>query len=283
MRVKVRLKHRVLSLLPISARKHAAVWIGKQRWLPDSVAIRMISDIKHSDPKGFHKFLWSHHIGGYAKWYDSAELFNEVKMNGSVKTREEFFHALFSTLKELGLDPARDILSVLEVGCSLGYLLRYMERECFPDAEELVGVDIDRSAIEKGARYLASAGSRVRLIQGDMEELDHLFNEHTFDFVLASGVLSYLNSVDATQVVATLLNRTNKILGLLGLAYETVDNNDIPQSLISSDHNNQWLHNFKTMVEAGGGRVVFSRWKGADQPNSRTIYFVFAVPGKMES
>jgi SAM-dependent methyltransferase len=278
MGIKVYLKKAGRFILPIGFRKHAAVWIDRQRWLSDHLSMGIVRDLQTSDSKAFHKFLWSHHIGGYAKWYDSVTLFDVVKMNGSTRTRSEFFNALVTAIKDLGLDPARDIRSVLEVGCSLGYLLRYMELELFPDAEDFVGLDIDGPAIEKGSRYLANAGSKVRLIQGDMEELNRLLGKHTFDFIFATGVLSYLNAIDAAKVVSEMLRRTNKILALLGLACTSTDNNELPQSLMSNKHNNQWLHNFKSMIEAGGGRVIISRWEGAKQLKTQAIYFVFAVP-----
>ncbi len=278
MGIKVYLKKAVRFIFPIGFRQHAAVWIDRQRWLPDHLSMGIIRDLQTSDPKAFHKFLWSHHIGCYAKWYDSEKLFDVVKMNGSTQIHREFFNALVAVIKDLGLDPARDIRSVLEVGCSLGYLLRYLELELFPNAEELVGLDIDGPAIEKGSRYLANAGSRVRLVQGDMEELNSLFGKHTFDFIFATGVLSYLNAIDAAKVVSEMLRRTNKILALLGLTCASTDSNGLPQSLMSSEHNNQWFHNFRSMIEAGGGRVVVSRWEVARQPDSQTIYFVFAVP-----
>lgn len=278
MGIKTYIKKAGRFLLPVAFRKRAAVWAGRQAWLPEHLSMGLIRDLQSSDPKAFHKFLWSHHIGSHAKHYDSAELFETVKMNGSVQVRNEFFDALVATIKDLGLDPDQDIGSVLEVGCSLGYLLRYLELERFTATEEFVGLDIDGPAIEKGSRYLASVGSRVRLIQGDMEELDRLLGERTFDLIFASGVLSYLNADDAARVVSEMLRRTNRILALLGLANTSTDNNELPQSLMSDKHDNQWLHNFKSLVEAGGGRVVFSRWEGASQTSLQGLYFVFAVP-----
>lgn len=280
MRVKAGIKNKLRLFLPIGMRKRAAAWVGKQPWLPDHLATGLIRDLKDSDPKAFHKFLWAHHIGTYAKWYDSAELFDEVKMNGSVQIRDEFFDALDTTIKHLGLDPARDIRSVLEVGCSLGYLLRYLELERFPEAEKLVGLDIDSAAIKKGSDYLANVGSNIRLVQGDMEELDRLIGGQAFDFTFASGVLSYLNADDAAKVISGMLGRTKRIVALLGLACPATNNNELLQSQVSDSHDNQWFHNFKTLIEAGGGQVVFSRWEEPKQGGIQGIYFVFAVPGE---
>ena len=72
--------------------------MNRQRWLParDYWSMGIIRDLQASDPKAFHKFLWTNHISGYAKWYDSEELFETKKMNGSEETFRLFFKDLIS-------------------------------------------------------------------------------------------------------------------------------------------------------------------------------------------
>jgi SAM-dependent methyltransferase len=277
----IRYKKKIVrSLLPMSLRKHFAIWINNQRWLSTRFywAEGIIRDLMRSNPKAFHKFMWANHIQSYAKWYDSETLFDGKKMNGSTETFSEFFNDLFAVIKGLGLDPSRDMRSVLEVGCSLGYVLRSIEMDVFPNSEELVGIDIDSEAINKGIRYLSKIGSKARLIHGDMEELDRLVGYRNFDFTFAAGVLSYLNAVDATKVVSEMLCRTNKVLALVGLACTSVNNRELCESQPSMDHRNQWIHNFEAIVGAAGGHVVASRWEGNKQFEHQPIYFVFAVP-----
>ena len=184
-------------------------------------------------------------------------------------------------MKDLGLDSSKDIRSAFEVGCSLGYLLRFIEKDISPNSTELVGIDIDRVAIDHGARYLRSVGSKVKLICGDMEELVHFVGNDRFDFVFACGVLSYLNEKDAAKVVSEMLHRTNKILGLVGLACRSINNRELSQSQLSAAHRNQWIHNFEAMIEAADGCVIASRWEGDRQFSNQPIYFVFAVPKRM--
>lgn len=268
-------------ILPLDLRKQIAIWINCQRWLParGRLSMGIIRDLQAIDPKAFHKFLWGNHISGYSQWYDSEDLFDSNKMNGSEYTCREFFKDLIAVIKDIGFNPASDIRSVLEVGCSLGYILRFIEKNIFPNSDELIGIDIDADAIEKGARYLSSTGSKVRLTKGDMEELDHLVGERTFDFVFAAGVLSYLDETDATKVVSEMLRRTNKVLALVGLCSKSIDNRKLRQSKISIDHNHQWIHNFDAMVDNAGGRVVCHRWEGNRDFKSQALYFVFATPG----
>jgi SAM-dependent methyltransferase len=275
------IKRLIMSILPLDLRKQIAVWMNRQHWLParDRWSIGIIRDLQASDPKAFHKFLWGNHISGYAQWYDSEDLFDSNKMNGSEHTCREFFKDLIAAIKDIGFNPASDIRSVLEVGCSLGYTLRFIEKDIFANSDELIGIDIDGSAIEKGIRYLTSTGSKVRLIRGDMEELDRSVGERTFDFVFATGVLSYLDETDATRVVSEMLRRTNKVMALVGLCSKFIDNRELRQSKMSIDHNNQWVHNFDALVKKAGGKVVRRRWQESGELNNQTTYFVFAVPG----
>lgn len=269
-------KKTVRYALPLPLRKALALWINRQRWLPPRHhwTQGLLQDFMHSDPKGFHKFLWGNHLSSYASWYDSEDLFLKEKMELS---RRIFFDDIVSVMKDLGHD-SNDLRSALEVGCSLGYLLRFIEEDIFPSTNELIGIDIDPEAIEMGGQYLDRVGSKVRLICGDMEDLDRLLGVKSFDLVFAGGVLSYLSESDARKVVKAMLCRTNKVLALIGLACTTRDNSELETSILSGNHNNQWLHNFKSMVEQVGGTVLKCRWEGAKQFNFQTIYAVYAVP-----
>ncbi len=276
MGIALEIKEYIRKALPLSLRKNIAVWLNNQRWSSkwDYMTQGILRDFQKIDPKAFHKFFWSNHILSYAKQYDSEQLFDINRMEPS---RRIFFNDLLSVMKEIGLDH-NDIDSVLEVGCSLGYLLRFIETDILPDAKELVGIDIDGDAINKGADYLHHAGSKVQLIHGDMEDLDRLVGNRTFDVVFAGGVLSYLNDDDAAKMVLKMLKRTKKVFALIGLACTTKDNSGLQQSLLDDTRGNQWVHNFKSMVEAAGGHVVKCRWEGARLFNYQTIYAVFAVP-----
>lgn len=272
------IKRHMRELVPVGARLRAAAWVTRQRWLPrgDDIAIGLVRDLQATNPKYFHKFVWANHLMAYARWYEEeAELFAPEQMQPS---RIELFRDLADVLRhDLSRDPS-SIGSVLEVGCSQGYLLRYLETLVFPHCETLVGIDIDGPAIDKGTRHLRSVGSRVALMPGDMEDLPELVGHRTFDVALAAGVLSYLNEADATSVVRRLLQRTNVCLTLAGLACVERPNGTLDRSIESPSHQGQWIHNFDAMIAAAGGRVVRSRWEGPRLYNFQTISFTFAVP-----
>jgi len=270
-------KQRVRSVMSLEARMRMASWMARQRWLPvpDHVAMGLIRDLQASDPKQFHKFMWANHVMGYARWYDSErDLFSTERMEPS---RVEFFGDLVSVLQQIGAVPSA-MSSALEIGCSQGYLLRHLETSIFTSARNLVGIDIDAPAIEKGSRYLAAAGSSVKLFAADMEDLDSVVGKARFDVTIAAGVLSYLNQADATRMVSRMLERTDTLLALAGLAWTEGDNSSLAHSIESPNHLGQWLHNFDAMVKACGGSVVRNRWEGAKNYNNQTICFTFAQP-----
>ena len=271
------LKGGLRSAIPLPARMRLAAWVTRQPWVParDHIAIGLVRDLQTRDPKVFHKFAWSNHLMAYAQWYDSEEeLFAFEQMQ---PTRLEFFRDLTSVLEAQQISRS-DVRSILEVGCSQGYLLRYLEAHVFPGCSEIAGIDIDAPAIDKGRRFLARAGSRVELHVGDMEHLDTLVGSRTFDISLAAGVLSYLNEDDASRMVERLLARTRRVIALAGLACTDRDNNSLTRSEPSPGHAGQWIHNFEALVTRAGGRVVRTRWEGAKQYNFQTVCFVFAVP-----
>jgi len=139
-------------------------------------------------------------------------------------------------------------------------------------------MDIDREAIRKGSQYLANAKSRVRLICGDMEELESLVGEQRFDFTYATGVLSYLSGSDASRVIGAMMSRTNRVLALVGLANRAFPNRELGGSRMEGQYGNQWIHNFEPMIAAAGGRVVKTRWQVPEASEKKGLYFVFAAP-----
>jgi SAM-dependent methyltransferase len=270
----------ILTAVPIAMRQRLALWIGRQRWLAgrDYLAMELVRDLAEKDPNRFHRFLWANHLG-YAETYDPERRFEEANLHPS---RRLLLEELVGHLRAQGQDPAVDVTSVLDVGCSLGYLLEHMERAVFPGALVLDGIDIDEYAIRAGAEHLARGGSRVRLQTGDMADLPRLVGDRSYDLVLAAGVLMYLRERDAAGVVGDLIARTRGILVLAGLAHPERDNGELAESAVRQ-RDGSFIHNLDRMVAAAGGRVVHRRWDGAREVKGNTIYFVFAVPGRGES
>jgi len=273
--LKAFVKNATRAAVPLLLRKRIAVWVHKQEWIEHSRrtwwATELIRDFVQRDPNAYHKFLWSHHLA-YAAPYEVKARFGADSIRAS---RQIFFSHLCKQLTEMGVDRL-EVRSVYEVGCSLGYQLRYMETDLFPSAKTLEGVDIDQYAIHSGMEYLRSVRSNVSLKCGDMQQLnDSLGNRH-YDIIVCTGVLMYLTESEATEVVRGMLSHCRVLLAIAGLAHPTLDNALFDCSEVrSNDHT--FIHNIDRMVQVAGGKVVGRRWDGSRLVDGQTIYFVFAA------
>jgi SAM-dependent methyltransferase len=241
------------------------------------IAIELIRDFAQRDPSAFHRFLWSNHLA-YADGFD-LRLFEPGRLGS---TRERLLDLMCRECLAKGIEPARDVHSVLDVGCSTGYLLRHAETSVFTSATTLVGIDIDEHAVQMGSRYLRAAGSRIELVAGAMEELDGELAERTFDAALCCGSLLYLDESEARSVVDSLLRHTTHVVGLIGLAHPDRDNRLLEHSTVRS-FDACWIHNFDAMVQEAGGTLRSRQWVPPSDPTARGVYMVVATPGRSRS
>lgn len=266
----------IRTTVPLSLRKRAVLGLQRQTWLDqrrrDWWAMELVRDLAERDVDAFHQFLWTHHLA-YAESYEVERRFGPENVKAS---RKMFFADLCLQLDEmpgLGRDGVR---SVFEVGCSLGYQLRSIETDLFPSATRLEGLDIDAYAIEAGSKYLTSVDSKVKLQCADTRDIDRVLEGHTYDVIVCTGVLMYLNKDAAAAVVRSMLRHT-RLLALSGLAHPNTDNAGLehPDTRASDQ---TFVHNFDEMVAKAGGRVVRRKWEGSHNVDGNTIYFVFATP-----
>lgn len=259
-------------VLPLALRKRMALWLGRQRFEGSYYwSMEIIRDLCDRDPNSFHRFLWSHHIA-YAETYEVEERFaGALHPTRHMLVEEIEFH-----LRDENNGPTRPVKRILDVGCSLGYLLRHLEQVVFPDAERFEGIDIDRYAIEQGNRYLRAHGSRVELRSGDMGDLEALLVDREFDLITCAGVLMYLRQEDAREVVGSML-RHGRLVVLTGLAHPGRDNRLLERSAVR-ESDGTFIHNIDSLVASTGGRIVRRRYEGSRQIAGNTVYFVFAEP-----
>jgi len=269
----------VRSCIPLAARKQLAVWVDHQEWLDQHRrswwSQELVRDLASRDINEYHKFLWSRHLA-YSAPYEVALKFGHENMPQS---RRMFFTDLQKHLAGRSLDPGLHIGSVFEVGCSLGYQLRYCETDLFPAATILEGSDIDGYAIRAGREYLRGQGSKVRLTCGDMEGLDAFLGDRRYDVTLCSGVLMYLEEDAAARVVNAMLRHTKVVVALTGLAFPERDNALLDHS-VPRNSDRSFIHNIDSMIEKAGGTVLARRWEGGRLVDGHTIYFVFAGTGR---
>jgi SAM-dependent methyltransferase len=251
--------------LPLSAREWLLRRWGRFGPLNHSfLAKELLKDLAQNDPAGFHRFLWSNHTGGlaYGKTYEISQRFGDRNLRAS---RRELIADITRHLLDSGVAPERDIDSVFEAGCSLGYLLRFLEEQIFPSATCLRGMDVDQRAIETGSSYLRDMGSKIELVASDISNLERVLGDRKFDVVLCCGVLMYLDEPSAARAVATMLEHTRLLLGLISLADPSGDNSALAHSMVRPG-DLAFIHNVDAMVEKARGKVVTRKWTGADPP-----------------
>lgn len=276
-RLRTGLKDGMRAALPLRLRMSLSRVIGRQRWISDADwwAAELVRDLAERDLNAYHRFLWSNHLA-YARTYEPGERFGAERVHPS---RRELFDELRGVLAARGVDAARDVLTVLEVGCSMGYLLRHLETDVFPAAVALDGIDIDAYAVRRGTQVLRGMNSRVRLAAADATALPEVFGGRRYDVIVCAGVLMYLREEDAAAAVKAMLRRAQGIVALAGLAHPSLDNARL-DAPATRPHDRSLIHNLDALVERAGGRVVHRRWDGARSVDGNTIYFVFAEPGE---
>jgi SAM-dependent methyltransferase len=270
------LKSMIRLFLPVSLRKRLAVRLSnftgihpaRRSWW----AQELVSDLRTKNINEYHRFLWSNHLA-YAETYEVHSRFGYDNMEES---RKLFFSDLIAILLESNLEPGRDVKSILEIGCSSGYQLRFMETDLFPSANKLHGIDIDEYALQSGTQYLQSIGSSIRLYHADMADLESFIDDTVYDLTICSGVLMYLNPDAASSVVHTALKHTRHILGLSGLAHPVFDNAQLARSAVR-ESDSSFIHNFDSMISLSEGKVLSRRWEGDRLIGGQTIYFVFGT------
>jgi SAM-dependent methyltransferase len=277
-RIRDAAKRVMRAVIPLGARKRIIILVNRLEFLDREArqwwTMELLRDFAEREPNEFHRFLWSRHLA-YASSYSVDERFGK---NGLSRSRKLFFDDLQAHLSAIGVDCREDVRSVLEVGCSLGYQLRFLEISMFPHATVLLGTDIDRYAVLQGMSHLRGVGSKIVLECGDMGRLDRTLEGNTYDILVSTGVLMYLDEEEAREVVGTMMRHCGTILALSGLAHPERDNSLLVQSEVRTS-DGSFIHNMDAMVHHAGGKVIARRWEGGRLVDGHSIYFVFAVPG----
>ena len=236
----------------------------------------ILRDWAQEDPDAFHRFLWSNHLA-YAKWHEKS---NEFGSENLLPTRRMLFDDLNKFLIDQCVDRSKDITSVFDVGCSSGFLLRYMETDVFPSATIFEGNDIDGPAIQRGEAYLREHKSKVHLINADMAKLNSIMDGSTFDLIFCAGVLVYLHEEAATEVIRAMLNHCSGrgFVVIFSTGHPDIDNSKLEHS-IPRKIDELFYHNIDAMVKKADGEVLYRRWDGArKEDKGQHVYFVFCRP-----
>jgi len=260
-------------LLPLEIRKALVVRIEqlKFRWGAD-FSLGILADLRRHNPEALHRFLWSNHLA-YAATYEVEKRFAASNLN---PTRQILFGQIVDYYRRCALNPREQIRSVLEIGCSLGYLLRHLELYTFPDAAPLHGLDIDRHAVQTGMSYLQSVNSKVRLFEADVTRVGNVAGNQLYDLALCCGVLMYVNKETAKATLQKIFAVSRRLVGIICLAHDerrrTILNSEIRKS------DGAYLHDMHRMIEEVGGRLISSTFVNAAASGSSPSHVILAEP-----
>jgi SAM-dependent methyltransferase len=265
------------SILRVALPLRVRMWIVSRVAAHGAMGLRLprelLRDLAERDPNRFHRLLWSNHLA-YSESYDVSR-FEDQKLEAS---RRLLLADLETHLRRRGLTPDRDVRSVFDLGSSLGYLLRHLEKHVFPSALHLMGMDIDARAIDEGQTFLRRVGSRVRLQWGSATELDRALDGQTYDVVLCCGVLLYFDQPTAARIVRSLLRHTRMVVGLIDLAHPTQDNATLVGSQIRPSDLG-FIHNVDALLRDAGATPITRRWLPRPlSADTSPPYLTLAVP-----
>ncbi len=259
-------------LLPLVVRRRLVSELARRK-VPGrvTIGIELLRDMARVDPVGFHHYLWANHLA-YAATYELGRF-----APGALEPdRVVLFGLICAELRRQGLDPSQDVHSILDAGCSLGYLLRHAETSVFSSATTLTGIDIDVHAVSAGNLHLRRLGSNVELMVAGMEHLDEVLQGRRFDVALSCGSLMYLDQARASRAVASLLGHADRAVGLIDRAHPVQDNASLARSTIRG-LDETWIHNLDSMVHAAGGRVTLRQWQPPSVTGDRGVYLLVAT------
>lgn len=261
-------------MLPFSVRQSLVVSrLGRSSRGGLEFAVGMLHDLHRRDATAFHRFLWSNHVG-YAASYEVGRRFGAPNLNPS---RRILVDDVASYLLERGVDPCKRIRSVLDIGCSLGYLLRHIEVSLCPSAEVLHGIDIDEYAINSGMAHLSSLKSKVKLFVADMAATGRFIGNRGYDLILCCGVLMYGDEQCAYEVVRTMLRSAKRLVGIISLAEHPNFRTPAGRSLARSS-DGAFVHDVARMIHRAGGRVAAVRRIETQISGSSPSYAILAEP-----
>ena len=121
---------------------------------------------------------------------------------------------------------------ILDLGCGLGTQAVPLSALGY----KVTGIDIDKRVAEAARQNARNFGGDIRIIKGDVFDLDKMFYKDSFDACISSGVLEHFKKGNikkivklqlelAPQVVASMPVKTEKTMKAYGFTEKTALNN----------------------------------------------------------
>lgn len=134
--------------------------------------------------------------------------------------------------------------NILEIGCNCGPNL-YLLAKKFPGIE-IVGIDINPGAIQKGNELFAQEGiSNVKLSVAKADELEQ-FQDKSFDIVFTDAVLIYIGRDKIQRIVKEMVRIARK--GLILVERHCFDSNNKDRYGLGTRRNGLWERDYTVLL-----------------------------------
>ena len=139
---------------------------------------------------------------------------------------------------------------ILETGCGLGCTAVPLSALGY----KVIGIDNDKKVVEAAKQNAKNFGGDIKILEGDIFEIDKLFGKDSFDACISGGVLEHFKKEDvrklvdlqlkvAPLVIASMPVRTERTMKARGFTKETaldnIDSNGIYRNFWSET---EWVN-----------------------------------------
>jgi 2-polyprenyl-3-methyl-5-hydroxy-6-metoxy-1,4-benzoquinol methylase len=122
--------------------------------------------------------------------------------------------------------------TILDAGCGLGTTAVPMSALGY----KVTGIDIDKRVLQAAKQNAINFGRDIKIIEGDIFNLNKMFGKNSFDACISSGVLEHFKKGDirklmkmqlwiAPLVIASMPVKTERTMKSFGFTEETALNN----------------------------------------------------------
>ena len=193
------------------------------------------------------RFWERRHLKGGSDWG------NPISGNSANSWVESYWRSRHHRHRELLMEIIQKhcpIETVLEVGCNCGPNLYMIAKEF--ESARVVGVDINRAAIEAGTRFFRSEGiENVRMLVRRADELDD-FSDKSFDIVFTDAVLIYVGPDKIKKVIQEMIRVARKAIIFIELHREGGGSDCL--SLGEYDRG-YWIRDYSRIIESLNAKI----------------------------
>ena len=123
---------------------------------------------------------------------------------------------------------------ILELGCGLGFRAVPLSSLGY----KVVGIDSDRRVVEAAKKNAENFGGGIKIIEGDISNIDNFFQKDSFDACISAGVLEHFDEEEVRKLVNLQLKLAPLVIAIMPLKHE-VDHDKVHVNFWSEE---EWVN-----------------------------------------